>query len=97
MVFKDALDSGRFVITSEVAPPKGTNLEKMLHTGMMDFPLDRFHKLGNSALIGAKMFLFSGMDIPEAILARTEHVNLESEADFQDVFVSRLSFIQPSS
>ncbi len=29
--FKDALSSGKFVITSEVAPPKGTNLEKMLH------------------------------------------------------------------
>ncbi|OGO20410.1 MAG: 5,10-methylenetetrahydrofolate reductase [Chloroflexi bacterium RBG_16_50_9] len=29
--FKDALNSGKFVITSEVAPPKGTNLAKMLH------------------------------------------------------------------
>jgi len=29
--FKKALDSGKFVVTSEVAPPKGTNLEKMLH------------------------------------------------------------------
>lgn len=29
--FKEALNSGKFVITSEVAPPKGTNLEKMLH------------------------------------------------------------------
>ena len=29
--FKEALDSGKFVITSEVAPPKGTNLEKVLH------------------------------------------------------------------
>jgi methylenetetrahydrofolate reductase (NADPH) len=29
--FKEALNSGRFVITSEVAPPKGTNLGKMLH------------------------------------------------------------------
>ncbi|OGO45498.1 MAG: 5,10-methylenetetrahydrofolate reductase [Chloroflexi bacterium RBG_16_60_22] len=29
--FKQALDSGKFVITSEVAPPKGTNLEKMFH------------------------------------------------------------------
>ena len=29
--FKDALSSGKFVITSEVAPPKGTNLEKMFH------------------------------------------------------------------
>jgi len=29
--FKEALNSGKFIITSEVAPPKGTNLEKMLH------------------------------------------------------------------
>jgi len=30
-MFKDALSSGKFIITSEIAPPKGTNLEKMLH------------------------------------------------------------------
>ena len=29
--FKKALHSGKFVVTSEVAPPKGTNLEKMIH------------------------------------------------------------------
>jgi len=29
--FKKALDSGKFVITCEVAPPKGTNLEKTVH------------------------------------------------------------------
>ena len=29
--FKQALESGKFVVTSEVAPPKGTNLEKFLH------------------------------------------------------------------
>ncbi len=29
--FRDALQSGRFVITSEIGPPKGTNIEKMLH------------------------------------------------------------------
>jgi methylenetetrahydrofolate reductase (NADPH) len=28
--FKDTLNSGKFVITSEIAPPKGTNLEKVL-------------------------------------------------------------------
>ncbi len=28
--FRDALNSGKFVITSEIAPPKGTNLEKVL-------------------------------------------------------------------
>ena len=29
--FKSALESGKFLVTSEVAPPKGTNLEKMIH------------------------------------------------------------------
>jgi methylenetetrahydrofolate reductase (NADPH) len=29
--FKEALKSGKFVVTSEVAPPKGTNLEKFSH------------------------------------------------------------------
>lgn len=29
--FKKALDSGKFVVTCEVAPPKGTNLEKTAH------------------------------------------------------------------
>ena len=29
--FKKALDSGKFVVTCEVAPPKGTNLEKLAH------------------------------------------------------------------
>ena len=29
--FKQALESGKFIVTSEVAPPKGTNLEKLAH------------------------------------------------------------------
>lgn len=29
--FKDALKSGDFVVTTEIGPPKGTNIEKMLH------------------------------------------------------------------
>jgi len=29
--FKKTLDSGKFVVTSEVAPPKGANLDKMAH------------------------------------------------------------------
>jgi len=73
------------------------NLEKMLRTGMMDFPLDRFRKLGNSALIGAKMFLFSEMNIAEEILAVTNHMNLEAEPDFQDIFVDKLNFTPGSS
>ena len=29
--FKEALDSGNFVITAEIGPPKGTNIEETLH------------------------------------------------------------------
>ncbi|MEW6202394.1 MAG: methylenetetrahydrofolate reductase [bacterium] len=29
--FKETLKSGKFVVTSEIGPPKGTNIEKMLH------------------------------------------------------------------
>ena len=29
--FRDALKSGDFIVTSEIGPPKGTNLEKMCH------------------------------------------------------------------
>lgn len=29
--FKETLNSGKFVVTSEVGPPKGTDLEKMIH------------------------------------------------------------------
>jgi len=29
--FREVLSSGRFVVTSEIGPPKGTNIEKMVH------------------------------------------------------------------
>ena len=29
--FKQALNSGKFVVTSEIGPPKGTNIENMRH------------------------------------------------------------------
>ncbi len=29
--FREAMRSGKFVVTSEIAPPKGTNIEKMCH------------------------------------------------------------------
>jgi len=29
--FKEALNSGKFVVTTEISPPKGTNIEKMRH------------------------------------------------------------------
>ncbi|HDK17717.1 MAG TPA: 5,10-methylenetetrahydrofolate reductase, partial [Nitrospirae bacterium] len=31
MSFKDALNSGRFVVTAEAGPPKGTDISKIVH------------------------------------------------------------------
>jgi uncharacterized 2Fe-2S/4Fe-4S cluster protein (DUF4445 family) len=73
------------------------NLENLVRTGMMDFPLAKFRKLGNSALIGAKMFLFEEEALTNKILSMSSHMNLESEKDFQDIFVDRLSFSIPSN
>lgn len=73
------------------------NLESMSRLNMMHFPKERFRKLGNSALIGAKMFLYSGEDVTDSILSLTSHVNLESEPDFQDIFIERISLDPPSS
>jgi len=68
------------------------NLSNVVRVGMLEFPEERMHKLGNSALMGGKMFLFEDTSHPSAILEITEHVSLESEPDFQDIFVEKLAF-----
>jgi uncharacterized 2Fe-2S/4Fe-4S cluster protein (DUF4445 family) len=68
------------------------NLENVIRVGMLEFQVDRMHKLGNSALLGGKMFLFKDTKHPETILRITEHVSLESEPGFQDIFVDNLAF-----
>ena len=68
------------------------NLENVTRVGMFKFPEERMHKLGNSALIGGKMFLFENFDHPESILKIIEHVSLESEPGFQDIFIENLTF-----
>jgi len=65
----------------------------VLRTGMLDFAEDRIRKLGNTALMGARMFLFSGLPAAEEILRVTSHINLESEKRFQDLFVNHMRFI----
>ncbi|MEN8201033.1 MAG: ASKHA domain-containing protein [Bacteroidota bacterium] len=68
------------------------NLENVKKTGMLLCDIDRMSQLGNSALIGAKMFLFEDASVADSILSVTTHVNLESEPGFQDMFVDNLAF-----
>jgi uncharacterized 2Fe-2S/4Fe-4S cluster protein (DUF4445 family) len=51
---------------------------------------EKIIKFGNTALLGAKMFLFDDRNIMDKILSVTEHINLEGEAGFQDIFVDKL-------
>ena len=46
--------------------------------------------MGNTALIGAKMFLFSDDKNVEDILSRTKHINLEGDPDFQDIYIEKM-------
>jgi uncharacterized 2Fe-2S/4Fe-4S cluster protein (DUF4445 family) len=68
------------------------NLENVIGVGMVDFPVNRIRKMGNSALLGAKMFLLNDSLYPEKILKITRHVSLESEPGFQDIFVDNMAF-----
>lgn len=68
------------------------NLDHLNAIGMLEIPVERMFKLGNSALMGAKMFLFEQPDKLNTILDLTRHISLEGEADFQDIFVDRLIF-----
>ena len=63
--------------------------------GLLASPPERIHPAGNTALLGAKLALF---DEPEeggsfqALLSRIEHVPLNADASFQDIFVEELHF-----
>ena len=58
---------------------------------MIDFPDENIHKMGNTALIGAKMFLFrQGDETTELILSKTTHFSLESDPRFQEIFVGNM-------
>jgi uncharacterized 2Fe-2S/4Fe-4S cluster protein (DUF4445 family) len=66
------------------------NLENVVSTGMIELRKEKIFKMGNTALIGAKMFLFSGLEITDEILKKTRHVNLESDPGFQDIYVDKM-------
>ncbi len=67
------------------------NLENVSALGMIKLPTKRISKIGNTALIGAKMFLFLDEKISNSILQKTRHVNLEGDPNFQDIYVENMS------
>ncbi|MCK9414237.1 MAG: ASKHA domain-containing protein [Prolixibacteraceae bacterium] len=65
-------------------------IENLLATGMVETTEDKIHKMGNTALIGAKMFLFGKGELAKEILDKTSHINLEGFPDFQDIYISKM-------
>ena len=67
--------------------------------GLIDLPIDQVTPAGNTALLGAKLALFSG-DGEEGsytqLRRKIEHVALKSDAKFQEVFVEGLAFPEAS-
>ena len=68
------------------------NIQHLIQTGMIEMPENKIHKMGNTALIGAKMFLFSDNQMKEEILSKTLHINLESDPNFQNIYVDKMLF-----
>ena len=68
------------------------NIQHVIQTGLIETTEDKIVKLGNTALIGAKMFLFENQNSTRKILEKTTHVNLEGDPAFQDIFVEKLMF-----
>jgi uncharacterized 2Fe-2S/4Fe-4S cluster protein (DUF4445 family) len=67
------------------------HIEHLLLTGMIESTEEKIHKMGNTALIGAKIFLFDNQGIAAKILGKTQHVNLEGFPEFQDIYISKMN------
>jgi uncharacterized 2Fe-2S/4Fe-4S cluster protein (DUF4445 family) len=63
--------------------------------GLIDFPEEKVHSAGNTALLGAKLALFeqdSSDSRFASLRSRIEHVPLSADPDFQEVFVECMAF-----
>jgi len=59
---------------------------------LLEFPEESIRKMGNTALLGAKISLFEEDLSFSEILSITHHLSLESDPEFQDIYISKLMF-----
>ena len=62
---------------------------------LLPFPEEKVRPSGNTALLGAKMALFAPADAQLAypeILARVEHIALNTDEAFQDIYAEEMVF-----
>jgi uncharacterized 2Fe-2S/4Fe-4S cluster protein (DUF4445 family) len=102
---KAAIASGMHILLS-ILGKSGHDLEKIfiaggfghfitlsnaIFTGLLEFPEDKITKAGNTALTGAKMLLFRKDKYENIVADAIRHVSLESNAEFQDVFIRKMN------
>ncbi len=68
------------------------NLKNVAELGMLEVDEYKIQKLGNSALIGAKMLLFTNDYSFDTVLSKIEHISLDADESFQDIFVEKMFF-----
>jgi len=68
------------------------NLSNALKIGLLDLSEEKIYKMGNTALIGAKMFLFTDPEKIDEVLKITRHISLESDPEFQELFIQNMMF-----
>lgn len=60
--------------------------------GLLRLPLERIRPAGNTALLGAKRALFEDAAAWDALARRIEHVALNEDPQFQDIFAEEMRF-----
>jgi uncharacterized 2Fe-2S/4Fe-4S cluster protein (DUF4445 family) len=61
--------------------------------GLLRIPPERIEPAGNSALLGAKLALFSSDErVYSEVRQIAQHVSLNTDEEFQDIFVGEMSF-----
>ncbi|MCS6777987.1 MAG: ASKHA domain-containing protein [Chloroherpetonaceae bacterium] len=63
--------------------------------GLLDFPAEIVVPAGNTALLGAKIFLFTPLERVEdltGLSGRIQHISLSADPDFQEIYVQEMMF-----
>lgn len=69
------------------------NIKNVIRTGLIECEEEKITKLGNTALIGAKMFLFEEDDFIQNLVSKITHVNLEGDPSFQDIYIDKMLLV----
>jgi uncharacterized 2Fe-2S/4Fe-4S cluster protein (DUF4445 family) len=63
--------------------------------GLLEFPLEKVEAIGNTALLGAKLALFSQPNSEgecAKVLKKTQHISLHEDPEFQETYAEQMGF-----